>query len=56
MYTQIKSASIHENSISLQLVDKHGHTLVMTIPATTRSDRSDMEDRLLSAGVKVSHP
>ena len=53
--TTISKAQIHETSITLWLQDKEGMYMAMTIPCATRKDRADMEDRLLSAGVKVLH-
>ncbi len=55
MNTQITSATVHENSISLDLLDRSGERMVLTIPLPNRSHRADVEDRLLSAGVLVSH-
>ncbi|WP_216726057.1 hypothetical protein [Hymenobacter siberiensis] len=53
--TTIEKAEVHENSISLLLLDKQGNELYLRIPCATRADRADIEDRLLSAGVKVKH-
>lgn len=51
----IEEALIYENSIMLWLRDTHNSRFSFSIPCATRSDRADMEDRLLSVGVKVTH-
>jgi len=53
--TTIVEAQVHEHSISLMLRDKQGNEMYLRIPCATRGDRADIEDRLLSAGVKVDH-
>jgi len=53
----ITKAEIYEGSIVIWLFQQpDGYPMAMTIPCATRKDRADMEDRLLSAGVKVTHP
>ena len=54
--TTITKAEIYEGSIVIWLFQQPGgYPMAMTIPCATRKDRADMEDRLLSAGVKVTH-
>ena len=54
--TSITKAEIHEHSITLWLCDKDNNYLGMTIPCASRKDRADLEERLLTAGVQVTHP
>ena len=54
--TTITKAEIHEHSIIIWLFQQpNGYPMAMPIPCPTRRERAEMEDRLLSAGVKVTH-